>query len=85
MSQTSLTLNNIAIDLQHGLNEDQVKQSAEKYGRNILTPPPRDAWWKLLLEKFEDPTIRILLVAAVVSIAMTIHTFSHQALLTIPR
>ncbi|MDR1385145.1 MAG: calcium-translocating P-type ATPase, PMCA-type [Planctomycetaceae bacterium] len=71
MSQTFLTLNNAAIDLQQGLSEEQIKQSAEKHGRNILTPPARDAWWKLLLEKFEDPTIRILMVAAVVSIAMT--------------
>ncbi|MDR1492073.1 MAG: calcium-translocating P-type ATPase, PMCA-type [Planctomycetaceae bacterium] len=72
MSQTSITLNNAVIDLRQGLNEEQVKQSVEKYGRNTLTPPMRDAWWKLLLEKFEDPTIRILMLAAVASIAITV-------------
>jgi Ca2+-transporting ATPase len=61
----------MTIDLHHGLNEEQAGQSAEKHGRNTLTPPPRDPWWKLLLEKFEDPTIRILLAAAAISILMT--------------
>ncbi|MDR2443332.1 MAG: calcium-translocating P-type ATPase, PMCA-type [Deltaproteobacteria bacterium] len=51
-----------------GLTPAQVEESRRLYGANILTPPPRDPWWKLYLEKFEDPIIRILLVAAVIAI-----------------
>ncbi len=62
----------IPIDLSRGLDAESVRKSAEKYGRNTLSPPERDPWWKLLLEKFEDPTIRILLAAAVISLVMTL-------------
>lgn len=55
-----------------GLNEEEVKQSREKYGVNLLTPPERPSLWKLYLEKFEDPVIRILLVAAVFSLIISI-------------
>jgi Ca2+-transporting ATPase len=51
-----------------GLTAKEVEESRLKYGANILTPPPREPWWKLYLEKFEDPIIRILVVAAVVAI-----------------
>ncbi|MDR2198753.1 MAG: cation-translocating P-type ATPase [Deltaproteobacteria bacterium] len=51
-----------------GLTQSEVEESRKLYGANILTPPPRDPWWKLYLEKFEDPIIRILLVAAVIAI-----------------
>ncbi|MDR0355789.1 MAG: calcium-translocating P-type ATPase, PMCA-type [Deltaproteobacteria bacterium] len=52
----------------HGLNPAEVEESRRLHGANILTPPPREPWWKLYLEKFEDPIIRILLVAAVIAI-----------------
>jgi Ca2+-transporting ATPase len=51
-----------------GLTPEEVEESRKKYGANILTPPTREPWWKLLLEKFEDPIIRILLIAAVIAI-----------------
>ncbi|MDR3182733.1 MAG: calcium-translocating P-type ATPase, PMCA-type [Planctomycetaceae bacterium] len=54
-----------------GLTDAQVEESRQRYGHNTLTPPPREPWWSQLLEKFEDPTIRILLAAAAVSILMT--------------
>ncbi|MDR2438508.1 MAG: calcium-translocating P-type ATPase, PMCA-type [Planctomycetaceae bacterium] len=72
MNQTTITFDGIVINVQNGLTAEQVQQSAEKYGRNTLTPPPRKSWRSQLLEKFEDPTIRILLAAAVVSILMTL-------------
>ena len=50
-----------------GLSEEEVKQSREKYGRNVLSPPKRTPLWKLYLEKFSDPVIRVLLLAAVLS------------------
>ena len=42
----------------------KVLQSREKNGINLLTPPKRPSLWKLYLEKFEDPVVRVLLVAA---------------------
>jgi Ca2+-transporting ATPase len=51
-----------------GLTSAEVEESRRLHGANILTPPPREPWWKLYLEKFEDPIIRILLVAAVIAI-----------------
>jgi len=59
-------------DLTHGLTDEQVHQSRQLHGANTLTPPPRDPLWKLFLEKFEDPTIRILLLAAGVSILIAV-------------
>lgn len=55
-----------------GLSQTEVEARRQKYGTNILTPPEREAWWKLFLEKFEDPIIRILMVAAVLAIAIGI-------------
>lgn len=55
-----------------GLSEEEVKQSREKYGPNLLTPPKRLSLWKLYLEKFEDPVIRVLLIAAIFSLIISI-------------
>ena len=55
-----------------GLTDIEVQQSREKYGLNVLTPPKRKPIWQLYLEKFEDPVIRILLVAACLSLAISI-------------
>ena len=57
-----------------GLNAAQVKESRSRYGENILTPPKRTPLWKLYLEKYEDPIIRILLVAAAISLLMAFIT-----------
>ena len=50
-----------------GLSDAEVEASRKKHGENILTPPPRKPLWKLFLEKFKDPIIQILLVAATLS------------------
>ena len=55
-----------------GLSDQEVKQSREAHGINVLTPPKRKPMWMLYLEKFEDPVIRILLVAACFSLAISI-------------
>ena len=54
-----------------GLTEQQVAESRAKHGNNLLTPPPRTPMWKLYLEKFKDPIIRVLLVAAVFSLIIS--------------
>ena len=53
-----------------GLTAAQVEQSRMQHGENVLTPPRRQSMWRLYLEKYEDPMIRILLVAAVVSLIL---------------
>lgn len=53
-----------------GLTAAEVELSRQKHGRNIMTPPEREPWWKQFLEKFDDPVIRILIIAAVISIAV---------------
>ena len=50
-----------------GLTDEQVAESRKLHGSNMMTPPARDPWWVQLLEKFTDPLIIILIVAAVIS------------------
>ena len=55
-----------------GLTDQEVLQNRQKYGMNLLTPPKRPSIWKLYLEKFQDPVIKVLLVAAVFSLLISI-------------
>ena len=59
-------------NVQNGLTDKQVQENRETYGWNLLTPPKRPSMWKLYLEKFNDPVIRILLVAAFFSLVISI-------------
>ena len=54
-----------------GLTSEQVKESRRLFGENILTPPERVSLWKQFMEKFEDPIIRILLLAWVLSMVIS--------------
>ncbi|MGL5546025.1 MAG: cation-transporting P-type ATPase, partial [Tannerellaceae bacterium] len=54
-----------------GLNDQEVILSREKYGANMLTPPPKVSLWRIFLTKFEDPIIIILLVAITASFAVS--------------
>ena len=51
-----------------GLTDEEVLAARRQYGANRLTPPQRPSLLKLYLEKFNDPIIRILLVAAALSL-----------------
>ena len=55
-----------------GLTDEEVLQSREKHGTNLLTPPKRPSVWKLYLEKFEDPVVRVLLFAAILSFVISV-------------
>ncbi|MGP1536928.1 calcium-translocating P-type ATPase, PMCA-type [Bacteroides heparinolyticus] len=55
-----------------GLTDEQVLKSRIEHGVNLLTPPKRPSLWKLYLEKFEDPVVRVLLVAALFSLLISI-------------
>lgn len=50
-----------------GLTYEQVIRSRELNGRNELPAPERDAWYVLLFDKFKDPLIIVLLIAALIS------------------
>lgn len=51
-----------------GLTDAQVAESRKKHGSNVLTPPKRASLWALYIDKYRDPIIQILLVAAAVSL-----------------
>lgn len=57
-------------NIRFGLTDEQVRLSREKFGSNVLTPPQRTSLWKLYLDKYRDPIIQILLVAAFVSLIL---------------
>ncbi len=58
-----------------GLTDFEVSESRKIHGTNLLTPPKRESVWKLFVEKFEDPIIRILLIAAFLSLGIS---FVHR-------
>lgn len=47
----------------NGLTEEEVIQSRKKYGSNIFSKKKQETFFKLLLETFSDPIIKILLIA----------------------
>lgn len=68
--QTRWTFKKTELNFQTGLSSEMVETLRQTFGRNELTPPPRAPWWKDLLAKFEDPTILILMVAAVLALSI---------------
>ncbi len=60
----------MSIEMPKGLTTKEVERSREKHGVNILTPPEKESVWKQFVEKFNDPLIRILLVALCLSIGI---------------
>ena len=58
------------VEKRQGLTTIEVEQSRLEHGENVLTPPKRQSMWRLYLEKYEDPMVRILLVAAVISLVL---------------
>ncbi len=58
-------------DLVNGLTSKEVEESRRVNGANILTPPEKVSLWKQFLEKFEDPIIRILLLAWLLSMIIS--------------
>ncbi len=59
----------------NGLNDQEVLASRQKYGENLLTPPAKEPMWKRFIMKFEDPLIIILLVAGILSIAISFYEY----------
>ena len=55
-----------------GLTDEEVRKSRAEHGVNLLTPPKRPSLFKLYLEKFQDPVVKVLLVAALFSLIISI-------------
>ena len=60
-------------DYRNGLTKKEVEESRRKYGDNVLTPPEKEPLWKQFLEKFSDPIIRILLIALLLSVGVSLY------------
>lgn len=58
-----------------GLTAEQAHASRLEHGDNVLTPPAREPLWKQFLDKFNDPLIRILLVALALSVGLSIYEY----------
>src|SRR6266478_1743623 len=61
-----------------GLSADAAAKSRAQFGANRLTPLPREPLWQKFIEKFDEPIIKILLAAALLSMAVDI--FKHHTL-----
>ena len=58
-----------------GLTDAEVAESRVVHGENVLTPPEKESVWKKFLACFNDPIIKILLVALVFSIGIAVYQF----------
>src|SRR5687767_12830958 len=62
-------------DPEKGLPLEGVAASRQRYGENRLTPMPREPLWKKFLEKFDEPIIKILLAAALLSMVVDLFKY----------
>ncbi len=58
-----------------GLNDEEVKQSKAKHGINKIESKDENKFFKLLLESFGDPIIKILLIALSVKVIFLFREF----------
>ncbi|MCS7046308.1 MAG: calcium-translocating P-type ATPase, PMCA-type, partial [Gemmataceae bacterium] len=68
-----------SLDPEFGLTAAQVEESRQRHGANRLTPLPREPIWKKFLEKFDEPIIKILLAAALLSMVVDLFKASNRA------
>jgi len=55
-----------------GLQSSHVEELRKKYGANAMTPPVRESLWKQYLQKFDDPIIKILILAVTISLIVSL-------------
>lgn len=79
MQTIAALVRDLGISTENGLSTPQVSESQKRYGFNRLTPLPREPIWKKFLEKFDEPIIKILLAAALLS--MVVDLFKESNLL----
>src|SRR5438552_3192756 len=76
--RTLQELEQLQISVEHGLSAEAVARSRRQFGANRLTPVPRESLWKKFRDKFDEPIIKILLAAALLS--MVVELFSRPVL-----
>ena len=59
----------------NGLTNEEVIINRRKYGANVFSRKKQDSFWKLLLETFSDPIIKILLIALGIKTIFLIRDF----------
>ncbi len=55
-----------------GLQSSEVPVYRERFGANVMTPPVREPVWLQYLKKYDDPIIKILIIAVVISLVVSI-------------
>jgi len=55
-----------------GLATSRIFGMRATYGTNAMTPPVREPFWKQYLKKFDDPIIKILLLAVAISTVISL-------------
>ena len=63
------------MNIKNGLSDNEVIESRNKYGRNVISGKKRDGFFKLLLSSFGDPIIRILLIALGIKVVFLFSSF----------
>ncbi len=63
------------VDITLGLDQEEVQKNREKYGSNQITVNKQDTFFKLLIESFGDPIIRILLIALGIKLVFLMKDF----------
>ena len=63
------------MNIKTGLNDVQVIESRQKYGKNVISGKAKDGFFKLFFESFGDPIIKILLIALGIKVVFLIKDF----------
>ena len=61
-------IGDLGCDLSQGLNDTQIKESAEKYGRNEFTREKGPSFLKRIIDSCKEPMILLLILAGVISL-----------------
>src|SRR5438128_10172651 len=77
MRTIAAIIQELSLTPEQGLSPAHVAQSKQKCGANRLTPLPRESLWKKFLEKFDEPIIKILLAAALLSMVVDLFRASN--------
>lgn len=67
----------IGSSVQNGLTDDQVISLREQFGNNAFPESPMEGFFALLFAAFQDPTLLILIGAAVVSLVLGLVSSEH--------
>jgi calcium-translocating P-type ATPase len=60
-----------------GLTDAEVEASRKEHGSNGLPPPETETFWDKLMENFDDPLIKILLVALVITVGLAVAGYAE--------